>query len=98
MSQAIIQTHSSNYASESHSVGSGSAQSSAFTFPNQQYGLVRIATTGDIHIRFDTDPTATLQDLLLTSGESELFRLRSGDKVAFIKEGSACSINITTLE
>lgn len=98
MSQAIIQTHTTNFASESHDVGTASAQSSTLNFVNQTYGLVRIATTGNIHLKFDVNPTATVEDFLLTTGESELFRFRSGDKVAFIKEGAACSVNITTLE
>jgi len=98
MSQTIIQTHSTNFQSESHDCGTASAQSSAFTFNGKKYAKCRIAVTGDVHIKFGTNPTATVEDFLITAGDSEIFRFRSGDKVAFIKEGSSCTINITILD
>ena len=97
MSQTIIQTHTANFQSESHDCGSSSAQSSAFTFTGKNYALCRIASTGDIHVKFGTNPTATLEDFLITTGDSEIFKIRSGDKVAFIKEGSSCTVNISIL-
>jgi len=98
MSQTIIQTHTTHYQSESHTCGTSSTQSSTFNFNGKRYAKCRIAVTGDVHVKFGVNPTATLEDFLITAGDSEIFRFRSGDKVAFIKEGSSCSINITILD
>jgi len=62
------------------SSGSSTASSIATTDLAQ---VVRIATTGDVWVKFDSNPTAAAgEDFLLTSGAIEYFQVPVGYKVA----------------
>ena len=85
-----------DYVSETHTVGNTSAQSSAFTTGS---GLIRIATTTGVHIKFGSSPTATLEDLLIPEHHVEIFSFVSGQKVAFIHHGAGSGeINISVVD
>ena len=86
MSNYIVTTIYPDYLSETHTVTNVSAQSSVITTGS---GLVRIATTTGVHIRFGTNPSASVEDLLIPEHHVEIFSFKSGDKVAFIKASSS---------
>lgn len=85
MSNYIVTSIDPDNFSETHTVGNTSAQSSAIISGS---GLVRIATTTGVHIKFGSNPTATVEDLLLPEHHVEVFSVISGQKVAYIHHGS----------
>ena len=85
-----------DYVSESHYVGSTSAQSGVITTGS---GLIRICTTTHCHIKFGANPTATEEDVMLPSNHVEIFAFKSGEKVAFIHHGGGSGeINISAVD
>ena len=85
-----------DYVSETHDVGSGSAQSGVITTGS---GLIRICTTTHCHIKFGANPTATEEDVMLPPNHVEIFALKSGEKVAFIHHGGGSGeINISAVD
>ena len=96
MSNYIVTTIDPDYSSQSHDVGSSSAQSSAIITGS---GLIRICTTTHCHIKFGANPTATEEDLMLPSNHVEIFAFKSGEKVAFIHHGGGTGeINICAVD
>jgi hypothetical protein len=96
MSNYIVTTIDPNYVSETHDIGSSSAQSSAITTGS---GLIRISTTSHCHIKFGANPTATEEDFLMPSDHVEVFAFISGQKIAFIAHGGgAGEINICAVD
>jgi hypothetical protein len=96
MSNYIVTKIDPDYVSETHDIGSQSAQSAVITTGS---GLIRICTTAHCHIRFGANPTATEEDLMLPPNHVEIFAFKSGDKVAFIHHGDGSGeINITSLD
>jgi hypothetical protein len=96
MSNYIVTTIDPDYLSETHTVNNTSAQSSVITTGS---GLVRISTTTGVHIRFGSNPTATLEDLLIPEHHVEIFAFKSGEKIAFIHHGGGSGeINITVVD
>jgi hypothetical protein len=96
MANYIVTTIDPDYFSETHTVGTSSAQSSAITTGS---GLIRISTTTGVHIRFGSNPTATLEDLLIPEHHVEIFSFVSGQKVAFIHHGGGSGqINIAVVD
>jgi len=96
MSNYVITTIDPDYFSETHTIGATSAQSSAITTGS---GLIRICTTAHCHIRFGANPTATEEDVMLTQDSVNLFKFKSGDKIAFIKGGDGTGqINICAID
>jgi hypothetical protein len=89
-------TIDTDFAPETHTVGSSSVQSSAITTGS---GLIRISTTTHAHIKFGANPTATEEDLLVPPDYVEFFTFVSGQKVAFIAHGGgAGEINICAVD
>jgi hypothetical protein len=85
-----------DFAPETHTVGSSSAQSGVITTGS---GLIRIATTTHCHIVFGSNPVATEESLLLPTDHVEIFSFVSGQKVAFIAHGGgAGEINISAVD
>jgi len=85
-----------DYVSETHDVGSGSAQSGVITTGS---GLIRICTTTHCHIKFGANPTATEEDVMLPPNHVEIFAFKSGEKVAFIHHGGGSGeINISAVD
>lgn len=85
-----------DFAPETHTVGNTSAQSSVIVSGS---GLVRIAVTTGVHIKFGSSPTATVEDLLLPQHHVEVFAFVSGEKIAFIHHGSGSGeINIAVVD
>ncbi len=85
-----------DYFSETHTVGATSAQSSAITTGS---GIIRISTTTGTHIRFGSNPTCTVEDLLIPENHVEFFHFVSGQKVAFIHHGGGSGeINIAVVD
>jgi hypothetical protein len=85
-----------DYVSETHDVGSASAQSGVITTGS---GLIRIATTTHCHIKFGANPTATDEDVMLPADHVEIFAFKSGQKVAFIRHGEGeGEINISAVD
>ena len=96
MANYIVTTIDPDYFSETHTVGASSAQSSAITTGS---GLIRISTTTGVHIRFGSNPTCTLEDLLIPEHHVEIFSFVSGQKVAFIHHGGGSGeINISVVD
>ena len=96
MSNYIVTKIDPDYVSETHDIGSSSAQSGVITTGS---GLIRISTTSHCHIKFGANPTATEEDLMLPADHVEIFAFKSGEKVAFIHHGGgAGEINITSLD
>lgn len=85
-----------DFAPETHTIGSSSAQSGVITTGS---GLIRISTTTHCHIKFGANPTATEEDLLIPADYVEFFTFGSGQKVAFIAHGGgAGEINISAVD
>ena len=85
-----------DFAPETHTIGSSSAQSGVITTGS---GLIRISTTTHCHIKFGANPTATEEDLLIPTDYVEFFTFVSGQKVAFIAHGGgAGEINISAVD
>jgi hypothetical protein len=84
-----------DFTPESHDVTNTSQQSSAITTGS---GLVRIAVSTHTHVAFGSNPTATLNDVMVPEHTVEIFRIKSGDKIAFIHHGTAGKINISTID
>jgi len=97
MSNYVVTTIDTDFTPETHTIGSSSAQSSAVITGS---GIVRIAVSGThAHIRFGENPTATEEDVMLTQDSVNLFKFKSGDKVAFIKGGDGTGqINICAID
>jgi len=96
MANYIVTSIDPDFAPETHTVGSSSAQSGVITTGS---GLIRIATTTHCHIAFGVNPTATEESMLLPEHHVEIFSFVSGQKVAFIAHGGgAGEINITSLD
>ena len=96
MSNYIVTTIDPDYLSETHTVTNVSAQSSVITTGS---GLVRIATTTGVHIRFGTNPSASVEDLLIPEHHVEIFSFKSGEKIAFIHHGGGSGeINIAVVD
>lgn len=96
MSNYIVTTIDPDYFSETHTVGASSAQSSVITTGS---GLIRISTTTGVHIRFGSNPSASLEDLLIPEHHVEVFAFKSGQKVAFIHHGGGSGeINIAVVD
>lgn len=81
----------------SYSVGETSAQSSAIITGS---GMIRIAIKGGhAHIKIGYNPTATGNDLLMPENHVEFFSFKSGQQVAFIRNGgSGSEINISAVD
>ena len=89
-------TIDTDFAPETHTVGSSSVQSGVITTGS---GLIRISTTTHCHIKFGANPTATEEDLLVPPDHVEFFTFGSGQKVAFIAHGGgAGEINISAVD
>ena len=89
-------TIDTDFAPETHTVGSSSVQSGVITTGS---GLIRISTTTHCHIKFGDNPTATEEDLLIPPDHVEFFTFGSGQKVAFIAHGGgAGEINIASID
>ncbi len=85
-----------DFAPETHTIGSSSAQSGVITTGS---GLIRIATTTHCHIAFGVNPTATEESMLVPEHHVEIFSFASGQKVAFIAHcGGAGEINICAVD
>jgi len=85
-----------DFTPETHTVGNTSAQSSVIITGS---GLVRIATTTGTHVKFGTNPTATIEDVLVPANHVEVFVFKSGEKIAFIHHGGGSGeINITVVD
>ena len=96
MSNYIVTKIDPDYVSETHTIGSESAQSGVITTGS---GLVRISTTTHCHIKFGANPTATEEDFLMPSDHVEVFAFISGQKIAFIAHGGgAGEINICAVD
>ena len=96
MSNYIVTKIDPDYVSETHDIGSSSAQSGVITTGS---GLIRISTTSHCHIKFGANPTATEEDLMLPADHIEIFAFKSGEKVAFIHHGgSSGEINICAID
>ena len=63
-------TIDTDFAPETHTVGSSSVQSGVITTGS---GLIRISTTTHCHIKFGANPTATEEDLMLPANHVEIF-------------------------
>jgi hypothetical protein len=96
MSNYIVTKIDPDYVSETHDIGSQSAQSGVITTGS---GLIRISTTSHCHIKFGVNPTATEEDLMLPADHVEIFAFVSGQKVAFIHHGGGSGeINICAID
>jgi hypothetical protein len=96
MSNYIVTKIDPDFAPETHTVGSSSAQSGIITTGS---GLIRISTTTHCHIKFGANPTATEEDFLMPSDHVEVFAFISGQKIAFIAHGGgAGEINICAVD
>jgi hypothetical protein len=96
MSNYIVTKIDPDFAPETHTVGSSSAQSGVITTGS---GLIRISTTTHCHIKFGANPTATEEDFLMPSDHVEVFAFISGQKIAFIAHGGgAGEINICAVD
>ncbi len=96
MSNYIVTTIDPDFAPETHTVGSSSAQSGVIITGS---GLIRISTTTHCHLKFGANPTATEEDFLIPSDHVEVFKFISGQKVAFIAHGGgAGEINICAVD
>ena len=96
MANYIVTSIDPDFAPETHTVGSSSAQSGVITTGS---GLVRISTTTHCHIKFGANPTATEEDFLMPSDHVEVFAFISGQKIAFIAHGGgAGEINICAVD
>jgi len=95
MSNYIVTKIDPDYVSETHDIGSSSAQSGVITTGS---GLIRISTTSHCHIKFGANPTATEEDLMLPADHVEIFAFKSGEKVAFIHHGGTGEINIASID
>ena len=96
MSNYIVTTIDPDFAPETHTVGSSSAQSGVIITGS---GLIRISTTTHCHIKFGVNPTATEEDFLIPADYVEVFTFISGQKVAFIAHGGgAGEINICAVD
>ena len=87
MSNYVVTTIDPDFTPESHAVGNTSAQSGVIT---TQSGLIRISVTGGTHIKFGTNPTATVEDVMVVG--TEIFSFKSGEKVAFIHHGGGNAV------
>lgn len=67
----------------------GAASAAITNAVNAYVNKVRIATTGNCHIKIDNTPVATSSDLYLPAGAVEYFTLSPGQKVAAIQDGAA---------
>ena len=87
----------SDFAPETHTLGTESAQSGAIITGS---GIVRIAVRGThAHIKIGYNPTATSEDTLMPQNTVEYFQIRSGQQVAFIKSGDGTGeINFTAID
>ena len=87
----------SDFAPETHTLGTESAQSGAIITGS---GIVRIAVRGaHAHIKIGYNPTATAEDTLMPENTVEYFQIRSGQQVAFIKSGDGTGeINFTAID
>ena len=86
-SNTIITTIDQDFTPLVYSVTTSSTQSAVIVTGS---GLVRIATkTCEAHIKFGANPTATTSDILIPPNWVEIFSFKSGDKIAFIRSGSA---------
>jgi hypothetical protein len=96
MANYIVTSIDPDFAPETHTVGSSSAQSGVITTGS---GLVRISTTTHCHLKFGANPTATEEDFLMPSDHVEVFAFISGQKIAFIAHGGgAGEINICAVD
>ncbi len=97
MSNYIVTTIDPDYFSETHTIGSQSAQSGVITTGS---GIVRIAVSGThAHVRFGANPTATEEDVMVTQDSVNFFSFKSGEKIAFIKSGDGSGqINICAVD
>ena len=97
MSNYVINKIDPDYFSETHTIGSSSAQSSAVITGS---GIVRISISGThAHIKFGSNPTATEEDVMVTQDSVNYFSFKSGEKIAFIKGGDGSGqINICAVD
>ena len=95
MSNYIVNRIDPDFAPETHTLGASSAQSSAIT---TGAGLIRIAVTTGTHIKFGSNPTATIEDVLIPANNVEIFSFSSGQKIAFIQSSAGGVINICALD
>lgn len=58
---------------------------------------VRIVSTTDCHIAFDTTPTATTADIFLPADKPEIFQITPGHKVAAIQNAAGGTMFVTEL-
>jgi hypothetical protein len=92
----IIRIDNSDYQSQRIAISTSSQRSNAFLTSN---GIVRIATSGDIHVRFGTSTvTATTQDLMLPADTIEYFAIPSGSYIAVIGHTASDSVQFTSIE
>ena len=85
-----------DFTPETHTVSNTSAQSSTIITGS---GLVRIAVTSGTHVKFGTNPTATVEDVLIPADHVEVFAFKSGEKIAFIHHGGGSGeINIAVVD
>jgi hypothetical protein len=86
-----------DFAPETHTLGSESAQSGAIITGS---GIVRIAVRGThAHIKIGYNPTATDESLLMPQNTVEYFQIKSGQQVAFIKSGDGSGeINFSAID
>jgi hypothetical protein len=85
-----------DFAPETHTLGSSSAQSSAIITGS---GLIRIAVKGThAHVAFGSNPTATEDSFLINADSEVIFSFLSGQKVAFLKTTGTGEINICALD
>ncbi len=85
-----------DFTPETHTVNNTSAQSSTIITGS---GLVRIAVTSGTHVKFGTNPTATVEDVLIPTDHVEVFAFKSGEKIAFIHHGGGSGeINIAVVD
>ncbi len=96
MSNYRITTIDPDYFSETNTVNSTSAQSSAVTTGS---GIIRISVSTRTSVVFGSNPTASVEDCMIPENSVEFFNFKSGDKVAFIHHGGGSGIiNITSVD
>lgn len=60
--------------------------------------IVRIITTQNCHVAYGTDPTATPNNMFMTSGSPEYFVVHPGHRLAFIRNSDNGTAFITIME
>lgn len=79
------------------------AASSSVVIPNCANGqparYVRLAATGDCYVRPGaTAVTATVNDILIINGESQLLNVAGMTHIAYLQETAAAKLNISPVE